>query len=373
MSDDRWMYRLYGTEFGPVPFESLADLAANGHIGPDDTVCGPAGRWQRAGDIVGLCPEPSEQPANIELPSIASEDSLARVITPADQASLPTLGPSRDQTIGPRSLTTPQKPNAPQKPNPRRPAAPKPESMRDVLANMLENAESAPNKSSAAAGEAAKPEHDDQEPATTAPKAVPAPSVTQTPLASAPQPEPTADTTPAEPTPPPTQQSVQPSAQIASAPRPAPMPRPSSKRGFDIDPEVVKKIFAGVTAVAVLAAIVVFGRPLLARSGSTSNEIEVQWKQTNDLVSSLLQMAGSGDPERLQKFAETAGDRSQAIIDEIRKIRSAGNDIDPMLSDEILRIHESLIPPILSDGGLTPDNVQRLTEGYRSARTTAEG
>lgn len=50
-----WHYKLFGDEFGPVPFETLIELAKNQTLSPDDEVrAGARGNWRRADSVAQL-------------------------------------------------------------------------------------------------------------------------------------------------------------------------------------------------------------------------------------------------------------------------------------------------------------------------------
>lgn len=52
---DNWYYSLFGSEFGPVSFETLCELAQTGQLAPDDLMKqGQDADWVAAGSIVGL-------------------------------------------------------------------------------------------------------------------------------------------------------------------------------------------------------------------------------------------------------------------------------------------------------------------------------
>lgn len=48
----QWMYRTFGQDFGPFPFETLLEFAKNGTITADDEIrVIPDGKWRRAGSV----------------------------------------------------------------------------------------------------------------------------------------------------------------------------------------------------------------------------------------------------------------------------------------------------------------------------------
>ena len=58
---DQWYYKILGEEFGPVPFESLAELARTNDLSPTDEVRdGAGGNWVPFDSIAGLLGEPEE-------------------------------------------------------------------------------------------------------------------------------------------------------------------------------------------------------------------------------------------------------------------------------------------------------------------------
>ena len=55
VDDQAWHYKLFGDEFGPVPFETLIELAKNQALSPDDEVrSGARGSWRRADSVAQL-------------------------------------------------------------------------------------------------------------------------------------------------------------------------------------------------------------------------------------------------------------------------------------------------------------------------------
>ena len=390
MSDDQWSYQLCGAEFGPVSFEMLAELAQTGNLGANDLVRGPKGNWIPASEIVGLVPDSSSEDLWTELPSIAAETAISRVVSPKDRASLETLGPAREEAIGPQPLAIPKtKSNS-------RPAAAKPQSMTDALSSMLEDAESAEGHSPAQGhispqrANASRPAASDQQAtrasnskSVTAQERPSKPAVAHR-VASEPEtrsvsagksevPIPTADataTSPAVPSTPPPSTVPQPIHSRTQQPRQQSI---QQSRGFDFDPEIVKKALAGVAACATLAAIVVFGKPLLAGSHDAPNIVESQWHQTDQLTKSLLAIVGSGDPSALPQFASFAATKTREIVERLDEADKAGTNIDPVLSDAIRKIHREAIPPLMTSEGWTPENIESLTLVYESAKVAAEG
>lgn len=71
---DRWLYRSSGEEFGPVPFEVIAELARSGLISPEDEVCREGAGWHAAGEIVGLFEE------TVSSESLSSGSTLASAL-----------------------------------------------------------------------------------------------------------------------------------------------------------------------------------------------------------------------------------------------------------------------------------------------------
>lgn len=408
MTDDRWSYQLCGAEFGPVPYESLVDLAQGGHLGPEDLVRGPKGNWKPAGDIVGLIPEDVAESAVIELPSIASEDSRARVVAPVDRAVLPTAGPSREQAIGPKPLqpvprASEKTPAAAQQPAARQPSTQqprtqqpksqqKPESMRDALSSMLASAETVsqsdasqqgnvspqrsatkPIASKPAAGQpvnpvASTPKQPEQKPAASKP-AEASPTANSESASSAAGDRSTAET----PAPTPAQTAPTPQPPQQPAPYRRPVSIPSSKKGFDFDPDLVKKIGGGIAALVAVGVLVFFGRPLLAGSQPKANLVEAQWNQTDQMAVTLLQIVGAERKDQLPKFSVFAVERSRDIVARLQEATANGTNTDPLLSDEILKLHLEAIPPLMKPEGWTPENIQRLTAAYESAKSAAEG
>ena len=52
---DQWFYRMFGEDFGPVPFEKLREMADKGTVGADDEVRSESShRWVTAGSVDGL-------------------------------------------------------------------------------------------------------------------------------------------------------------------------------------------------------------------------------------------------------------------------------------------------------------------------------
>ena len=52
---DQWFYRMFGEDFGPVPFEKLREMADQGTVGASDEVrSANSNRWVRAGSVEGL-------------------------------------------------------------------------------------------------------------------------------------------------------------------------------------------------------------------------------------------------------------------------------------------------------------------------------
>lgn len=408
MSNDRWMYRLCSSEFGPVEFENIVELANNGYLGKEDFVRGPRGDWKPAGEIVGLFSEDStaekggpapEQgttaQSSIELPSIASESSAARVVTPADRATLPTAGPSREKSIGPRPLTVP--PAAGTTSNPAKAQAPqaKQPAMRDVLASMLDSLEPAddnpqqqphsghvsPQRITQNSSE--KPQALVVADASTTPAtgASPASSATPTPRPVVSPAETTNASREAPSTAQPTAQNSTP-AKAVPAPsatatptpsRPSPVFIPQSRRSFKFDPDVIKKVLGTVAAIAVMVGVGFVAKSALGGKSASGNVVENHWGQTAQLVDQLFKVVESGDPSRLPKFANVAGQRSREIVERLQSLKSSGQNIDPMLTEAILEIHLEAIPPLMQADGLTPENVARLKEAFDAAKATAEG
>lgn len=52
---DQWFYRIFGEDFGPVPFEKLREMADQGTVGAGDEVrSANSNRWMTAGSVNGL-------------------------------------------------------------------------------------------------------------------------------------------------------------------------------------------------------------------------------------------------------------------------------------------------------------------------------
>jgi len=89
-----WYYKLFGEEFGPVPFEGLCDLVRDSHISEDDEIRnGAEGAWQIAGEIIGLFE--NSEPAEIA--------DLSELEIQFDPSSIPD-SPQKTQTDKPAVL-----------------------------------------------------------------------------------------------------------------------------------------------------------------------------------------------------------------------------------------------------------------------------
>lgn len=75
MKSDRWLYRSDGQEFGPVPFDVIAQLAKSGVLTPRDDVCREGSPWEPAGEIVGLFED--SRPAEISDSAAPAADIAA--------------------------------------------------------------------------------------------------------------------------------------------------------------------------------------------------------------------------------------------------------------------------------------------------------
>ncbi|MBT4866796.1 MAG: DUF4339 domain-containing protein, partial [Planctomycetaceae bacterium] len=108
---DSWHYKLFGIEFGPVPFDALIQLAQSSSIGPNDEVReGEAGEWVPASSIAGLfsAPQSNPQKSSPAVTASSSEGSSARpllpVSTPSADGSVLFFWQSFGQEFGPVPL-----------------------------------------------------------------------------------------------------------------------------------------------------------------------------------------------------------------------------------------------------------------------------
>lgn len=370
---DQWLYKLCGTEFGPVTFELLAECAASGQLGPDDEICGPRGNWQRAGDIVGLIPdEPADE---FVLPSIAEESTAARVVRPADAASLSTRGPSREGAIGPKSLGAkkPAKPVLAEKPV-------REESMQDAISSMLANAESVTSNETKTEGSIAPqrlavPSKASVKPVKPAAVSKEAPRPNEAAVNVSAKSEPVVEKAVGRPQP--TDESIDASPKfsapvnIAAQPlrRPVSIPQSRSPR---FDPDVLKKVMFGLAGCVAIGLVVFFGKPLLAGSGSGGNPIEVQWEHTRKLVQSLVAASESNDPDAMLRFRRDFPAHSQKIVSRLEETKDARN-IDPVLTDAILILHLEAIPSFLAGTESSPEAKHALQRAIKGAEEAGEG
>lgn len=371
---DQWLYKLCGTEFGPVTFELLAECAAAGQLGMDDLVCGPRGNWQRAGDIVGLIPD--EPAAEFVLPSIAEESTAARVVRPVDAASLSTQGPSREEAIGPKSLgaKSPAKPIHAAKPV-------REESMQDAISSMLANAESVTSNETKSEGSiapqrlAVQPKADVRsvEPAAVVKvAAIENHATVETPSDSEPVAATASSSSVAAVEPINASPNVTEPVSVAAQPirRPVSIPQSRSPR---FDPDVLKNVVLGLAGCVAVGLVVFFGKPLLAGSGAAGNSIEMQWEHTQKLVESLIAASESNDQDAMLRFRRDFPSHSQKIVSRLQETKQAGRNTDPVLTDAILALHTEAIPKFLADAEGSPETKLALQNAIQEAEEAGEG
>lgn len=312
MSDDRWSYQLFGQTFGPVPFETLADLAANGQIGPTDEVAGPNGRWQKAADIVGLIKTNAVAESSAPVPERhASVDdilSLAESVSASGERPTGSIAPQR-QAVQPVATGKPKA------------AAPK-----QVATPRNEVPPATPRSGNASA--------------------LPAPVA------------------------PPTKETPATAASIPSPRHPAPWTPPNKQR----DLSWMKPAAIGVASVLLVAGLG-YGAVSVIGSGASGsgNVVEREWAETQQLATVLLQTVTAGDPSGLPHFVQMAAPRSQAIITRLSSPASEANRIDPFLTDALLKIHQEAMPPLMNRDGWTDDNIAALKSAVASAKDAAAG
>ncbi len=83
-----WFYKLLGEETGPLPFQALRELAADGHLAADDEVRTSTSSWKRADTVSELFAV-----GDVDEPEMATDMDLGMLLSPS--ADLPSLGPVR--------------------------------------------------------------------------------------------------------------------------------------------------------------------------------------------------------------------------------------------------------------------------------------
>ncbi len=86
-----WYYKLLGEETGPLTFRALRELAADGHLAPEDEVRSSTSQWKPAAEIPELF-----QPGDVDEPELATNLDLDMLLT---ASSVPVKTSSKRQAL----------------------------------------------------------------------------------------------------------------------------------------------------------------------------------------------------------------------------------------------------------------------------------
>ena len=435
MSEDRWLYRLNGIEFGPVSFETIADMCLERTLGEDDEICAPKGEWKRIGDVVGLMPTEEEfaeaDAAAAEAAAGVGSDDLDAMLAVAE--TLPSEPDDASEASELDGIRFVGEADAPQVGVPEQPLVmkisdttveeisqsaaakrPKPESMSSVVSALLAEAEEATSietkprshVSPQRLGVSAKstPESSSDESAAAEPKQSPATTSADTTAASPAsvstpdEPGPgaqleqdaaaeTEPPRPSEPANPSAAETPDPPKPVADVPKPAatPAPKPApaykppafqsgkaKKSRRGIDPALVKIAGIGVGAIAVLAGLWFGAGAVGGLGGPKVSVASTVWPETDAYVKGVGRIVESGNGGVWKQMSGTVLQRGEEIKDSAERL-STGSPSDEALKEAIIDLIDRGVLPLNDPKTWTESSAGDLDAMRLRVQELAEG